>query len=306
MSVEELLKDPDQLEALLLDPEASASDLKAVSESPALVLRLVQIILVNQKQIDHIVSNQFAQDERIVSLEEDLAEKDLVIDDLSVKLMETQQYQRRNTVILTRIPFEKEEDIEDKVINLIQDSEVLPPGYTFSKYDIDHVHRNKYNAPSSVTLRFTRGFIKDIIFSKKPQFKKANKDTGVNIHHAMCQGMIDIKTEIESDDQVKWADYRGHRKYFAVKLHDVEPLYRNIRNLADLHKAIASAPPPQHPQLVGQRVQQLMLNKPWLDPNKPGLDIPGVEDKLIQQLQNLPNTPVQPASPTQHTTPDAT
>ena len=135
MSIDSLLSDPTLLEAFVNDP---ANDLTSVTQSPQLLVKLLQIVISNQNTLKGLLKENDHYQQRVTTLENEVSANHNQIDYLTDQLVEAQQYSRRNTAILTGIPYEHGENIEGKVIQIINDSKVLSD-YTFTKYDVTHI-----------------------------------------------------------------------------------------------------------------------------------------------------------------------
>ena len=262
--VKQLLEDSKCLTDFISDP---ASDLTVLENSNLAILKLLQIVINNQdsdrvtaisEKVDQISEKVSDNEERILELEEDLSVKEKHINELNERLIKSEQYSRRNTAIVTGVPYQKNENLEAKICDVINSTNILH--HEFQTGDIAHVHRNKWGTYSSITLQFVRGIDKDRLFSAKPKFRLAHLKPKINIHHAMCDQLIEEKKEIETVQGVKWVDFRGHAKMFVVKMDD-ENFFRGIRGCSDLINAINA--PPSAP--FSPRVEQLMMSKPLLN-----------------------------------------
>ena len=108
------------------------------------------------------------KDNRIEKLEQS-------VDVLIYKLDDYEQYSRRNTLRISGIPDEEEEDVMDKMMYLINTRLELSPPITPEQ--IDHTHRvGKFNAEKvrPISVKFSTYRIRDQVFRNRKKLKTQN------------------------------------------------------------------------------------------------------------------------------------
>jgi len=281
--IEDLLNNSKKLHSFITNRE---SDLTAIANSKLGLAKLIQLSIIRNDIQYEVLNEKFEASitkvgeleqeivsmndklesamSRIDQLEEASLKQSDHINNLHERLAFAEQYSRRNTAIVTKVPYLKGENLEVKICKLINDTKILP--FVFTRRDISHVHRNKFNQYASITLVFARGIDKDRIFSKKSVFKSTHTETGINIHHAMSKTVQVEKEYLEAVEGVKYVEYRGIRANFVVKMlpeYD-DAFFKKIRGEADLRTALTNLPS-YKPQVVKRKPTQLMLNQPSTD-----------------------------------------
>ena len=243
-----ITQDADSFMSFISNPESDLSVLADSDNVNLYIIKLLQQVIISNKETNQKLlksDNRVAElENRCSDLKEELSHRTVEINDLKHKVLTLEQYSRRSTIIMTGVPFEKDEKLEEKVGKVVNDTNILNHDIDFTF--ISHVHRNKQKEqkegqegpppPPSITLQLVRSSDVDKLFYNKKKLREfyGNK---INIFHAMSKGTIDQKSKIENCAEVAWVDYRGHSQLFAVKLLNGDFL-KGVKDLPDLESKV--------------------------------------------------------------------
>jgi len=237
--------EPLVLQKLLNDPSADLSSLEGKDCQKAMLL--MQQVIVGMLQ-NLVASNEASKlridqyEGQVVELKREIVRRDVDNANLKSRLVKVEQYSRRNTMILTGVPFELGEDIEQKTIDIINDHGSL--SHVITSGDICNVHRNKPGSagkPASVTVVFVRGIDKDLLFRGKRDFR-TSCEKSLNIFHAMCPELVEEMKNIRQrgGDMIEYIDFYGHSKMFVVKVKGLKDMVRGVQSFIDLEAKVGS------------------------------------------------------------------
>ena len=194
----------------LMDGTADVDKLSTSENAMALVITMLGQLIQSNKE------NSVLK-ERVVKLENKVAEQDKILTDFERRLFKSEQYSSRSTAILTGLPTTPSEDVSRKVCDVLNSVE---PNRNFTPMDLAHCHRNKQkpesSRPPTITVVFNRSYDKDRIMRKAA--KDLLKTKRMNIHHHMGQTVLAEYWRLTERPDVQWVQYRGHIGNFAVKL----------------------------------------------------------------------------------------
>ena len=243
----ELCNDPEKFVNYVSNP---ASDLNVLAKSDNVnlfIMKLLQqIIIKNQETNDKLVksSNEVAElEEKCVELSTRLNHQNEKVSELNARILVLEQYSRRSTVTVTGVPFESGENVEDKIVRIINKSEIIK--HDFDSTFISNAHRNKPREgkdgkpppPPSITVSLVKSSDVDMLLSNKKQFKKVHGANKINIFYSMSAGTRDQKLLMEKAEEVEFADWQGHSRLFAVKMRNGN-FIRKIKGFHDLETKV--------------------------------------------------------------------
>ena len=188
------------------------------------------------------------------------------VDNLTLSVVKTEQYARRDTVTvvgLAKPDGESTDDLAKKVAEALSNS-----GETVVPDDFSAIHRNSKDnrtvrgkvIPPTVTARFSRISKKDNVLRGYRNFDtSANKPREVKVYQSLTPHYTDLRLSIykflnsepsDSENNIlgsicnrglkpKWVTYQSPTSGFAVKLASGE-YFNGIHVLSDFEKAIAN------------------------------------------------------------------
>ena len=156
------------------------------------------------------------------------------IDELSLTLAKTEQYSRRETIVVSGVQMTEQENLPAIVVN-----ELAKSGVTVSENDFQAIHRNapkskiiekddgkKITVPPAITVKFFNTNTKDKILRQYKNFDSSkNKKRKVRVFQSLTPHYTDLKKQINTycNDQnieLQWIHYRSPTCGFAVKLEE--------------------------------------------------------------------------------------
>ena len=253
----DLTQDPVKFMDFVSDP---ASDLNLLANSDNVnlfIIKLLQQVVLSNKETNQKL---IESDERATLLENKCNElksvvthQNVEINALSSRVLTLEQYSRRSTMVVTGVPFTKDENLEEIVCSIINDTSILDHTMDFSF--ISHVHRNKQKEqkendprpppPPSITLQLVRAADVDQLFYEKKKFREVHGAKKVNIFRSLSNLCKDEKTKMESCKEVSWVDFRGHSRFFVVKMENGDFL-RGVKGFSDLESKIGELTLPEN------------------------------------------------------------
>ena len=245
--VVELCNDPEKFVNYVSNPESDLSVLAKSDNANLFIMKLLQqIIITNQETNEKLVksNNRVAElEEKCAELSTRLSHQHERVQDLSSRVLLLEQYSRRSTVTVTGVPYESGENVEDKIVKIINNSHIIK--HDFDSTYISNAHRNKPREgkdgkpppPPSITVSLVKSADVDMLLSNKKQFKKVHGANKINIFYSMSAGTRDQKLRMEMCQEVEFADWQGHSRLFAVKMRNGKFL-RKVRGFADLESKV--------------------------------------------------------------------
>jgi len=209
------------VQKLVTDHSSDLSSLKG-KDCQMAMLMMQQVIMKHLSDLvernNELVDRVDKSEKMVIGLKAEVVRKNVTIAKLESRVVDLEQYSRRNTMILTGLPVEAGEVLETRIVDVLNELEVLPTELTTG--DICNVHRNRARSdskPPSITVQFVRGLDKDRLFYNKKNFR-LNSNKKLNIFHAMSPALSKEMGEIRSQagDMVEYLDFRGHTQMFAV------------------------------------------------------------------------------------------
>ena len=177
--------------------------------------------------------------ERVASLTEKVT-------NLEDRLLRSEAYSGRNTIILGGIPDQENESpqqLESKVIKALKSADP-----TIRPEDFGIIHRNRAKVGSeaarTTTVVFNRARQKDNIMRKQGRTKlkkidclntcppRCSEHRGVSAWHRLSPALADRKKELESVQGVEWVAFSGHRMFTVC--YDKDKFKHNVVNVREL------------------------------------------------------------------------
>ena len=213
----------------LMDGTADVDKLSTSDNAMALVITMLGKLIQSNKE------NSMLK-ERVVKLENKVAEQDKILTDFERRLFKSEQYSSRSTAILTGLATTPSEDVSRKVCDVLN---AVEPNRNFTPMDLAHCRRNKQkpesSRPPTITVVFSRSYDKDRIMRKAA--KDLLKTKRMNIHHHMGQTVLAEYRRLTERPDVQWVQYRGYIDNFAVKLNN-DSFITQVLNCRDLESKL--------------------------------------------------------------------
>ena len=230
--------------------ETIQSLLSALTPATDIEIALVRAVkfLVNSHM-------KLRSDHKILAAKVDSVNK--VSDSNTVASAQALQYTRRDTVIVTGLPYstgEKPEALQTSVATVLSSSGVTVTGDDFSAY-----HRNSKTPktktitdkktgikkdiviPPSITVRFRNSNVKDTVLRNYKNYDQSNRTPKkVRVYQSLTPYYSLLKSRITENargfgdpaKEVKWVHWRSPSSGLAVKLKD-ESFYQGIHSMDD-------------------------------------------------------------------------
>ena len=237
--------EPELLLKLVTDHSSDLSSLKG-KDCQMAMLMMQQVIMKHLSDLvernNELVKRVDESEKMVIGLEAEIVHKNVTIAKLESKVGDLDQYNRRNTMILTGLPVVADEVLETRIVDVLNKLNVLPSVLTTS--DIGSVYRNRARSdsrPPSITVQFVRGLVKDRLFYNKKNFR-LNSNKKLNIFHSMSPALLKEMGEIRSQggDMVEYLDFRGHSQMFVVKVDGIDKLVKGVRSFRDLESKVGN------------------------------------------------------------------
>ena len=138
------------------------------------------LIALSNEQVSGVLGNIFAKKLKteLSSLRAEIQEKDKAIKQLEKKVTDLQnetdrleQYSRRNSIRITNVPEDDDEDTSEKVFTLVNEKMRLEPPLDIS--EIDRLHRvgRKENTPRAIIVKFATYRSRKRVYEKRSSLK---------------------------------------------------------------------------------------------------------------------------------------
>ena len=172
------------------------------------------------------------------------------VDNVEVDLAKSDQYSRRNTLVVTGLQYKKETETYDTLSSTVAD-ELTTSGIRVSSNDFSACHRNNKNTktvmikgkqvkiPPSVTVRFYNANKKDHVLNNYKNYVNC-KDKPVRVVQSLNHHYQTLKTNIinlcrEKDVKVSWIYWRSASSGLCIKF-DNQITLSKIHSMADFNK----------------------------------------------------------------------
>ena len=237
--------EPELLLKLVTDHSSDLSSLRG-KDCQMAMLMMQQVIMKHLSDLvernNELVKRVDESEKMVIGLKAEIVHKNVTIAKLESKVDDLDQYNRRNTMILTGLPVVADEVLETRIVDVLNKLNVLPTVLTTS--DIGSVYRNRARSdsrPPSITVQFVRGLVKDRLFYNKKNFR-LNSNKKLNIFHSMSPALLKEMGEIRSQggDMVEYLDFRGHSQMFVVKVDGIDKLVKGVRSFRDLESKVGN------------------------------------------------------------------
>ena len=204
--------EPELLQKLVTDPSSDLSSLKG-KDCQMAMLMMQQVIMKHMSDMvmrnNELVERVDKSEKMVNDLKAEIVHKNVTIAKLESRVVDLDQYSRRNTLILTGLSVETGEVLETRIVNVLNELNVLPTVLTTS--DIGNVYRNRARSdsrPPSITVQFVRGLVKDRLFYNKKNFRLKSNNK-LNIFHFMSPALSKEMGEIRSKggDMIEYLDF---------------------------------------------------------------------------------------------------
>ena len=237
--------EPELLQKLVIDHSSDLSSLKG-KDCQMAMLMMQQVIMKHLSDLvksnNELIERVDESEKMVIGLKAEIAHKNDTIAKLESKVDDLDQYNRCNTMILTGLPVVADEVLETRIVDVLNELNVLPTVLTTS--DIGSIHRNRARSdsrPPSITVQFVRGLVKDRLFYNKTNFR-LNSNKKLNIFHSMTPALSKEMGEIRSQggDMIEYLDFRGHSQMFVVKVYGIDKLVKGVRSFRDLESKVGN------------------------------------------------------------------
>ena len=132
------------------------------------------------------------KDKKIAALENNMNRMTKTLENLNHKLDQQEQYSRRNCLLIHNVPEEKDENTDDKVINVIQEK----VGENVGIEDIDRTHRlgaYRTGKVRPIIIKFSRYHTRNRVFRKKKNLKGKSVSITENLTKVRMQALNDAR-----------------------------------------------------------------------------------------------------------------
>ena len=176
------------------------------------------------------------------------------VDNTEVDLAKSDQYSRRNTIIVTGLEYKKETETYDTLSSTVAD-ELTTSGIKVTSNDFSACHRNNKNIktvmikgkqvkiPPSVTVRFYNTNKKDHVLNKYKNHTNG-KAKPVRVVQSLNHHYQTLKSNIsnlfrENDTKISWIHWRSASSGLCIKF-DNQIILSKIHSMADFNKQFNS------------------------------------------------------------------
>ena len=172
------------------------------------------------------------------------------VDNVEVDLAKTDQYLRRNTLVVTGLEYKKETETYDTLSSTVADK-LTTSGIKVNSNDFSACHRNGKNVktatvkgkqvkiPPTVTVRFYNANKKDQVLNKYKNDVNG-KPNPVRVVQSLNHHYQTLKTNIsnlcrEKDVKIAWIHWRSASSGLCIKF-DNQIILSKIHSMADFNK----------------------------------------------------------------------
>lgn len=210
------------------------SNMQTVLES---VLNQIKQVSESQQFLADQYDDYISSMKKVAVLESQMAEKDKIIDDLSARLVQNEQYSRRTHLELGNVKQEPNEDVEDFVVKL--GSKI---GVPMEKRDIAAAHRlrAKPGKTPSIIVEFVSRKVRDDYLNKR-KLANVGEHNKIYINESLCsyyKNLLRLAKEKAKQENYKFCWFRSN-KILVKKTENTTPIV--ITRIEDLDKVVDNA-----------------------------------------------------------------
>lgn len=231
----------EEMKGIIKSLRSEVSELSDAFRANTNQLSQIQEALSNEKHLNEELKLTISSQEKLIN-QLQLRQKQA-----DERVLYLEQYSRKDVITLTGLEYYENEhphDLMMKVCNIFNTISI--PNYNddhhpyFNRNAFSAIHRNGYRGnrgkPPTVTVKFISLMDKDLIMRNKGLVRKNNPN--INLFHSMAKGTRDIKSDIESSEYVKFAEYNGINEGFSVCLVERKGWISKIRSRLELEKRL--------------------------------------------------------------------
>ena len=224
------------------------NDFKTLNKSLSEVLELVDSLSPKNTFEKTIKSVVGMLGKHIQILANNCNEMSNSVDNVEVDLAKTDQYSRRNTLVVTGLEYKKETETYDTLSSTVAD-ELNTSGIKVNTNDFSACHRNGKNVKAAtikgrqvkisptVTVRFYNANKKDQVLNKN---HVNGKPKPVRVVQSLNHHYHTLKTNIsnlyrEKDVKIAWIHWRSASSGLCIKF-DNQTILSKIHSMADFNK----------------------------------------------------------------------
>ena len=229
---------------------SSKEDLKKLVKSPAGIEDVLLALFCMTKQQRE---REVLLENKVVSLKNEVERLTNDLEKVEDRLLRTEAYQGRNTVLLAGVPDstnETQKQLETKVVTTLK---VADPTIRPEHLGIVHRNRVRTDGARTVTVVFNKARQKDTVMKKQARTKMkrmncsgtcpsdCSQHRGVAALHRLSPALAERKKEIENLPNVDWVFFAGHRLftvcYDTDKSNNTSKFKHNVLRASDLEMA---------------------------------------------------------------------